>query len=43
MSISEIVTGLLFGIMLIDFSFPLYAYYAFSPRGGNMRKKKSTQ
>jgi ubiquinone/menaquinone biosynthesis C-methylase UbiE len=35
----KIVTGLLFIILLISFSFPLYAYYAFSPRGGNLQEK----
>jgi len=35
----QIVTGLLFVILLISFSFPLYAYYAFSPRGGNLQEK----
>jgi ubiquinone/menaquinone biosynthesis C-methylase UbiE len=38
----QIVTGLLFGILLISFSFPLYAYYAFSPHGGNVQEKVYT-
>jgi ubiquinone/menaquinone biosynthesis C-methylase UbiE len=38
----QIVTGLLFVILLISFSFPLYAYYAFSPRGGNLQEKVYT-
>jgi ubiquinone/menaquinone biosynthesis C-methylase UbiE len=38
----QIVTGLLFAIMLISFGFPLYAYYAFSPRGGNWQEKVYT-
>jgi ubiquinone/menaquinone biosynthesis C-methylase UbiE len=35
----QIVTGLLFVILLISCSFPLYAYYAFSPHGGNWQEK----
>jgi SAM-dependent methyltransferase len=35
----QMITGLLFVILLISFSFPLYAYYAFSPRGGNLQEK----
>ena len=35
----QIVTGLLSIILLISFSFPLYAYYTFSPRGGNLQEK----
>jgi ubiquinone/menaquinone biosynthesis C-methylase UbiE len=38
----QIVTGLLFVILLISFSFPLYAYFAFSPRGGNVQEKVYT-
>jgi ubiquinone/menaquinone biosynthesis C-methylase UbiE len=38
----QIVTGLLFVILLISFSIPLYAYYAFSPRGGNVQEKVYT-
>jgi hypothetical protein len=34
----KLVTGLLFIVLLISFSFPLYAYYAFSPRGGNVQE-----
>jgi ubiquinone/menaquinone biosynthesis C-methylase UbiE len=35
----QIIAGILFIILLISFSFPLYAYYAFSPRGGNLQEK----
>jgi len=38
----QLITGLLFVILLISFSFPLYAYYAFSPRGGNLQEKVYT-
>lgn len=38
----KLVTGLLFVVLLISFSFPLYAYYAFSPRGGNLQEKVYT-
>jgi len=35
----QIITGSLFVVLLISFSFPLYAYYAFSPRGGHWQEK----
>jgi SAM-dependent methyltransferase len=35
----QIITGVLLVILLISFGFPLYAYYAFSPRGGNLHEK----
>jgi len=35
----QVITGLLFVTLLISLSFPLYAYYAFSPRGGNLQDK----
>jgi ubiquinone/menaquinone biosynthesis C-methylase UbiE len=35
----QIITGLLFVTLLISLSFPLYAYYAFSPRGGALQEK----
>jgi ubiquinone/menaquinone biosynthesis C-methylase UbiE len=38
----QIITGILFVVLLISFSFPLYAYYAFSPRGGNLQEKVYT-
>ena len=38
----QIVIGLLLVILLISFSFPLYAYYSFSPRGGNLQEKVYT-
>jgi SAM-dependent methyltransferase len=38
----QIMTGILFVILSISFSFPLYAYYAFSPRGGNLQEKVYT-
>ncbi len=38
----QIVAGLLFIILLISLVIPLYAYYAFSPRGGNMQDKVYT-
>lgn len=38
----QIITGLLFIILLISLIFPLYAYYAFSPRGGNLQDKVYT-
>jgi SAM-dependent methyltransferase len=38
----QLITGLLFVILLISFCFPLYAYYAFSPRGGNWQEKVYT-
>lgn len=38
----QIIVGLLFVILLISFSIPLYAYYAFSPRGGNWQEKVYT-
>lgn len=37
--ILQIIAGLLFIILLISFSLPLYAYIAFSPRGGNYQEK----
>jgi ubiquinone/menaquinone biosynthesis C-methylase UbiE len=36
------ITGILFVVLLISFSFPLYAYYAFSPRGGNLQEQVYT-
>jgi SAM-dependent methyltransferase len=38
----QLITGILFIILLISFCFPLYAYYAFSPRGGNVQEKVYT-
>jgi ubiquinone/menaquinone biosynthesis C-methylase UbiE len=38
----QLIAGLLFVILLISFSIPLYAYYAFSPRGGNWQEKVYT-
>ncbi len=35
----QAAAGLLFISLLISFSIPLYAYYAFSPRGGNWQEK----
>lgn len=40
--ILQVAAGLLFIILLISFSFPLYAYHAFSPRGGNWQEKVYT-
>jgi SAM-dependent methyltransferase len=40
--ILQILAGLLFIILLISFSFPLYAYCAFSPGGGNWQEKVYT-
>lgn len=38
-TIVRILAGILGLVMLISFLFPLYAYYSFSPRGGNIQKK----
>lgn len=38
----KMVTGLLSVILLLSFSLPLYAYYAFSPRGGSWQEKVYT-
>jgi ubiquinone/menaquinone biosynthesis C-methylase UbiE len=35
----RLISGVLFVMLLISLSFPLYAYYAFSPRGGNLQEK----
>ena len=35
----QVITGSLFVILLISFTIPLYAYYAFSPRGGNLQER----
>lgn len=35
----QILAGILFVILSISFIFPLYAYYAFSPRGGNWQEQ----
>lgn len=35
----RVLAGILGLVMLISFLFPLYAYYAFSPAGGNMQRK----
>jgi SAM-dependent methyltransferase len=38
----QLLTAILFVILLISFSFPLYAYYAFSPHGGDLQEKVYT-
>lgn len=38
----QLIVGFLFAILLISWCFPLYAYYAFSPRGGNLQEKVYT-
>jgi SAM-dependent methyltransferase len=38
----QILAGLVCIVLLISFSIPLYAYYAFSPRGGNWQEKVYT-
>jgi SAM-dependent methyltransferase len=38
----QIIAGVLFAILLISLIFPLYAYCAFSPRGGNLQEKVYT-
>ncbi len=35
----QVLSGLLFIVALLSLCFPLYAYYAFSPRGGNLQEK----
>lgn len=35
----QMIVGLLFIVLFISFSIPLYSYYAFSPRGGNWQEK----
>jgi ubiquinone/menaquinone biosynthesis C-methylase UbiE len=35
----RIIAALLFGVLFISFLYPLYAYYMFSPSGGNMQDR----